>query len=154
MWYVIRLDDRGVCARITARASGFSRLSSIQPLIQWLPFAVSLEVKRPRREADHSPQGSAVLRKHEYTNFCSHICIHAVIIKWNNPSFNCFYLLKQQCCADVSVVLGRLLDPGCGVACCRERVKRPIHSRLNWTILMCDVIPDGKLSKLRSFDRQ
>jgi hypothetical protein len=29
-------------------------------------------------------------------------------------------------------------------------VKRLIHSQLNWTILLCDVIPDGKLSKLRS----
>jgi len=27
----------------------------------------------------------------------------------------------------------------------------PIHSQLNWAILLCDVIPDGKLSKLRSF---
>jgi hypothetical protein len=34
-------------------------------------------------------------------------------------------------------------------------VKRHIHSQLNWAILLCDVIPDGKkLFKPRSFDRQ
>jgi len=33
-------------------------------------------------------------------------------------------------------------------------VKGAIHSKLNWVILLCDVIRDGKLSKLRSFDRQ
>jgi len=32
--------------------------------------------------------------------------------------------------------------------------KRLLHSYLNWAILPCDVIPDEKLSKLRSFDRQ
>jgi len=25
-----------------------------------------------------------------------------------------------------------------------ERLKRPIHSQLNWAILLCDVIPDGQ----------
>jgi hypothetical protein len=32
--------------------------------------------------------------------------------------------------------------------------KCPIHSLVNWVILRCDIIPDGKLSKLHSFDRQ
>jgi len=33
-------------------------------------------------------------------------------------------------------------------------LRRNIHFQLNWDILLCDVIPDGKLSKLRNFDRQ
>jgi len=33
-------------------------------------------------------------------------------------------------------------------------VKGAIQSQLNWAILLCDVIPDGKTHKLRSFDRQ
>jgi hypothetical protein len=33
-------------------------------------------------------------------------------------------------------------------------IKHPIHSQINWAILLYDVMPDGKLSKLRSFDRQ
>jgi len=36
----------------------------------------------------------------------------------------------------------------------QQSIKGPIQSQLNWAILLCDVIPDGKLSKLRSFDRQ
>jgi hypothetical protein len=34
-------------------------LGPIQPPIQWVPGALSLGVKRPGREADHSPQSSA-----------------------------------------------------------------------------------------------
>jgi hypothetical protein len=34
-------------------------LGPIQPPIQWVPWALSLEVKQQRREADHSPPSSA-----------------------------------------------------------------------------------------------
>jgi hypothetical protein len=34
-------------------------LGPTQPPIEWVPGALSLEVKRPGREADHSPQSSA-----------------------------------------------------------------------------------------------
>jgi hypothetical protein len=34
-----------------------------QPPIQWVPDAFSLGIKRPRREADHSPSTSAEVRK-------------------------------------------------------------------------------------------
>jgi hypothetical protein len=34
-----------------------------QPLIQWVPGALFPGVKRPKREADHSPQTSAVMKK-------------------------------------------------------------------------------------------
>jgi hypothetical protein len=32
-------------------------------------------------------------------------------------------------------------------------VKPPIHSRLNWAILLCDVIPDGKTEKTAQFSQ-
>jgi len=35
----------------------------------------------------------------------------------------------------------------------RHCIKGAIHSQLNWAIFLCDVIPDGKLSKLDSFDK-
>jgi hypothetical protein len=35
---------------------------SIQLTIQWVPGALSLRVKRPEREADHSPQSSAEVK--------------------------------------------------------------------------------------------
>jgi hypothetical protein len=34
-----------------------------QPPIQWVPGAISLGVKRPGREADHSPPSSAVVKE-------------------------------------------------------------------------------------------
>jgi hypothetical protein len=37
-------------------------LEPTQPPIQWAPGALSLEVKRPEREADHSPPSSAESR--------------------------------------------------------------------------------------------
>jgi hypothetical protein len=58
------LDDSGV--RVSAGVGNFlfttaSRpaLGSTQPPIQWVPGALSLEVKRPGREADHSPPSGA-----------------------------------------------------------------------------------------------
>jgi hypothetical protein len=38
-------------------------LGPTQPPIQWVPGAVSLEVKRPGREADHSPPSSAEVKE-------------------------------------------------------------------------------------------
>jgi hypothetical protein len=38
-------------------------LGPTQPPIQWMKGALSLGVKRPRREADHSPPSSAVVRE-------------------------------------------------------------------------------------------
>jgi hypothetical protein len=37
-------------------------LGPTQPPIQWVPGALSLEVKRPGREADHSPPPSAEIK--------------------------------------------------------------------------------------------
>jgi hypothetical protein len=37
-------------------------LGSTQPPIQWIPVAPSLGVKRPGREADHSPPSSAEVK--------------------------------------------------------------------------------------------
>jgi hypothetical protein len=37
-------------------------LGSTQPPIQWVPGALSLGIKRPRREADHSSPSSAEVK--------------------------------------------------------------------------------------------
>jgi hypothetical protein len=62
------LDDRGVGVRIPVGSRIFSTLSiqalgPTQPLIQWVPGALSPGVKRPGREADHSPPTSAEVKK-------------------------------------------------------------------------------------------
>jgi hypothetical protein len=38
-------------------------LGPTQPPVQWVPGVISLGVKRPRREADHSPPSSAKVKK-------------------------------------------------------------------------------------------
>jgi hypothetical protein len=55
------LDDRGYRVRFSAGAGNFSSHHRVQngsgatqPPIQWVPGTLSLGIKRPEREADHS----------------------------------------------------------------------------------------------------
>jgi hypothetical protein len=63
------LDDRSSRVRFPAGAGNFSlhhasrtALGPTQPPIQWVPGALSLGVKRPGREAHHSPPSSAEVK--------------------------------------------------------------------------------------------
>jgi hypothetical protein len=64
------LDDRGSRVRFPAGAGNFfltttsrTALGPTQSHIQWVPGALSLEVKRLGREADHSPPSSAGVKE-------------------------------------------------------------------------------------------
>jgi hypothetical protein len=62
------LDDRGVRVRVPVGSRIFSRSSRpalwcTQSPVQWVPGALSPEVKQPGREADHSPPARAEIRK-------------------------------------------------------------------------------------------
>jgi hypothetical protein len=64
------LDDRGFRVRFPAGAGNVSLHHRVQngsgPTqlpIQWVPGALSLGVKRPEREADHSPPSSAEVKE-------------------------------------------------------------------------------------------
>jgi hypothetical protein len=52
-------------------------LGSTQPPIQWVPGDLSLVVKRPRREADHSPPSSAEVKE----------CVELYLHSPNTPSW-------------------------------------------------------------------
>jgi hypothetical protein len=63
-------DDRGSRVRFPAGAGIFlfttasrTALGPTQPPIQWVLATLSLEVKRPGREADHSPPSSAEVKE-------------------------------------------------------------------------------------------
>jgi hypothetical protein len=55
-------------------------LGFTQPPIQWVPGALSLGVKRPVREADHSPPASAEVKKNVDLYIHSPIRLHGVVL--------------------------------------------------------------------------
>jgi hypothetical protein len=64
------LGDRGSRVRFPVGAGKFSLRhrvqngsGSTQPPIQWVPGVLSLGVKRPGRDADHSPPSSAEVKE-------------------------------------------------------------------------------------------
>jgi hypothetical protein len=59
------LDDRGVGVQVPVGSKIFFTSSEpavrpTQSLVQWVPVALSPEIKRQRREADHSPTSTEV----------------------------------------------------------------------------------------------
>jgi hypothetical protein len=68
-WDSYGLDDRefesrqGLGIFLFSTAVFRPALRPTQPPIQWVPVALSLRVKRPGREADHSPLSSAEVKE-------------------------------------------------------------------------------------------
>jgi hypothetical protein len=54
-------------------------LGPTQPPIQWIPGALSLEVKRPGREADHSPPSSAEVKNAWGYTSIPPVLLHGVV---------------------------------------------------------------------------
>jgi hypothetical protein len=80
-------DDRGSRVRFPAGAGNFSLHHRVQngsgptqPPIQWEPGALSLGVKRPGREADHSTPSSAELKEWVDLYLHSPIRLHGVVL--------------------------------------------------------------------------
>jgi hypothetical protein len=51
-----------------------------QPPIQWVPEALSLEIKRSEREADHSPPFSAEVKERVELYLHPPIRLHGVVL--------------------------------------------------------------------------
>jgi hypothetical protein len=82
------LDDRGSRVRFPAGTGNFSlhhrvqNGSASQPPIQWVLGALSLGVKRPRREADHSPPSSAEVTNVWIYTSTPPIRLHGVVLSY------------------------------------------------------------------------
>jgi hypothetical protein len=70
------LDDRGSRVRFIGSRTA---LGPTQSPIQWVPGAISLGVKRPGREADHSPPSSAKVKECLELYLDSPIRLHDVV---------------------------------------------------------------------------
>jgi hypothetical protein len=64
----------------TKRETIFCYCNTIQPPIQWVPGALSLGVKLPGREADHSPPSSAEVKESMELYLHSPIRLHGVVL--------------------------------------------------------------------------
>jgi hypothetical protein len=60
---VLGFDSRRVLEIFLFTTASRTALGPTQPPIQWVPGALSLVVKRPGHEADHSPQSSADVKE-------------------------------------------------------------------------------------------
>jgi hypothetical protein len=69
-----------------------------QPPIQWVPRALSLGIKRPGREADHSPPSSAEVKDGwSYTAIPQYVFMAWCLVKHKeNFTFQTSYNLLQQ----------------------------------------------------------
>jgi hypothetical protein len=81
------LDDRGSRVRFPAGAGNFlfttasrTALGPTHPPIQWIIGALSLGVKRPMRETDHSPPSSAEVKECMELYLHSPIRLHDVVL--------------------------------------------------------------------------
>jgi hypothetical protein len=81
------LDDRGSMVRFPAGAGNFSLHHRVQngygaypASYQWVPEALSVGVKRPGREADHSPPSSAEVKGWVELYLHSPIRLHGVVL--------------------------------------------------------------------------
>jgi hypothetical protein len=89
------LDNRGSRVRFPAGAGNFSLHHHVQngsgttqPPIQWVPGGLSLGVKRPGREAGHSPPSSAEVKNAwSYTSTPQYVFMAWCLVK-HRDSFN------------------------------------------------------------------
>jgi hypothetical protein len=69
-----------------------------QPPLQWVPEALFLGVKRPWREADHSPPSSAEVKNERRNTFTSPMRLHDVVLSYSTGTILPlhFYLLVED----------------------------------------------------------
>jgi hypothetical protein len=73
------IPDRGIDGILLFVTASRPVLGPIQPPIQWVPWALSQEVKRPGREADRSPPSSTEVKNAmSYTSTPS-VRLHGVV---------------------------------------------------------------------------
>jgi hypothetical protein len=70
-------------------------LEPTQPPIQWVSGPLSLRVKRPDREADHSPPSSAEVKNLWSYTSTPQICLHDMVLSLGTGKFLPLPYLKE-----------------------------------------------------------
>jgi hypothetical protein len=82
-------------------------LGSTQPPVQWVPGAFSPGVKRPGREAEHSPPTSAEVKKMWiYTSTPHTVSWRSVSLVKHRDNFTFYFLLAKYIC--IICILGEI----------------------------------------------
>jgi hypothetical protein len=77
---VLGFDSRWGLGIVLLTTASRTALEPIQSPIQWVPEALSLGVKRPGREADHSPSSSAEVKYAWSYTSTPPIRLHGVVL--------------------------------------------------------------------------
>jgi hypothetical protein len=85
-------------------------LGPTQPPTQWVPGALSLEIKRPVREADHSPQSSAeVNNAWSYTSIPPYVFMAWCLVKYRTLPLSLLYSLSVPCMLHAPLISSSLI---------------------------------------------
>jgi hypothetical protein len=92
---VLAFDSRGGLGIYLFTTASGTALGPTQPPIRCVPGVLSLEVKRPGREADYSPPSSAEVKK--YVELCLHspIRLHGVVLSLKKQRGNVQSMVKR-----------------------------------------------------------
>jgi hypothetical protein len=91
---VLRFDSRRGLGIFLFTTASRTALGPTQPPIQWIPGALSLGIKRPGREADHSPPSSAEVKNAwSYTSTPRNVFMAWCLVK-HRGKFTFTYLLQ------------------------------------------------------------
>jgi hypothetical protein len=77
-------------------------LGPTQPPIQWVPGALSLGVKCPGRETDHSPPSSAWVKNAWSYTSTPPIRFHGVVLSWNTETTLPLHLIPMSMSPKIS----------------------------------------------------
>jgi hypothetical protein len=116
--WVLGFDSRRGLGNFLFTTASRMALGPTQPPIQWVPEALSLGVKRPGREADHSPPSSAEVKE----------CVELYLHSPNTPSWHGAQLrhrgIKDAQTQYVTVILSRQHEFNKTAARAKEMTKR------------------------------
>jgi hypothetical protein len=92
MFGVLEFDSRRELGSFLFIIASRPALGPTQPPIQWVPGALSLGVKRPGREADHSPPSSAEVKNAwSYTSTPQYVFMAWCLVKHRDNFIFYFY---------------------------------------------------------------